>query len=111
MCVCVCVHACMCTCTHGSAQLLNRVQLFAIPWTVVCKAPLPLEFSRQEYWNGLPFPTPGDLPDPAIKPLSLVSPALADGFLTTVPSEKPYIIATLDISYKRNNTKCTSFCH
>ena len=42
----------------------------AIPWTVVCQAPLSLEFSRQEYWSGLPFPSSGDLPDPGIEPRS-----------------------------------------
>ena len=54
-----------------------------------CQAPLSLEFSRQEYWSGLPFPTPGDLPNPGIKPASLASPALAGGFFTTVPPGKP----------------------
>ena len=44
-----------------------------------------MEFPRQEYWNGLPFPTPGDLPDPGTELASLVSPALAGGFFTTVP--------------------------
>ena len=52
-------------------------------WTVACQAPLSTEFSRQEYWSGLPFPPPGDLPDPGIKSTSLVSPALAGGFFTT----------------------------
>ena len=42
-----------------------------------------MEFSRQEYWSGLPFPTPGDLPGPGIEPMSLVSPAFAGGFFTT----------------------------
>ena len=46
-------------------------------------------FSRQEYWGGLPFPSPGDLPDLGIKPVSLVSPALAGGFFTTKPPGKP----------------------
>ena len=49
-------------------RLLNCVQLFATPRTVACQAPLSMEFSRQEYWSGLPFPSPGDLPDPGIKP-------------------------------------------
>ena len=49
------------------SQLLSRVQLFANPWTVASQAPLSLEFSRQEYWNELPFPSPGDLSDPGIK--------------------------------------------
>ena len=48
-------------------QLLSCVQLFAIPWAVAHQAPLPMEFSRQEYWSGLPFPLPVDLPDPGIE--------------------------------------------
>ena len=52
MCVCVCVHS------------LSCVRLFATPWTVACQAPLFMGFSRQEYWSGLPFPSPGNLPDP-----------------------------------------------
>ena len=59
------------------------VWLFATPWTVACQAPLFIELSRQEYWSGLPFPPPGDLLDPGIKPASLLSPALADRFFTT----------------------------
>ena len=47
---------------------LSRVGLFATPWTVAHQAPLSMGFSRQEYWNGLPFPFPGDLPDPGIEP-------------------------------------------
>ena len=50
---------------------------------------LSMEFSSQEYWSGLPFPTPGNLPDPGIEPTSLVSPALFNRFFTTAPSEKP----------------------
>ena len=49
---------------------LSRVQLFATPWTVARQAPLSMGFSKQEYWSGLPFPSPGDLPDPGIKPRS-----------------------------------------
>ena len=48
------------------AQSLSRVQLFATLWTVAHQAPLSMRFSRQEYWTGLPFPPPGDLPDPGI---------------------------------------------
>ena len=55
----------------------------AASWTVAHQAPLSMEFSRQEYWNRLPFPLPGDLPAPGIKPMSLVFPALASGFFTT----------------------------
>ena len=46
--------------------VLSHVQLFVTPWTVACQAPLSMEFSKQEYWSGLPFPTPGDLPNPGI---------------------------------------------
>ena len=60
----------MCVC----AQSLNRVQLFATPWTVARQALLSMEFSQQEYWSGLPFPPPGALPDAGVEPPSLVSP-------------------------------------
>ena len=59
---------------------LGRVQLFVIPWTVAYQAPLPMGFYRQEYWSGLPFPSPGDLPNPGIKPRS---PALQADALTS----------------------------
>ena len=55
---------------------------FATPWTVARQTPLFMGFSRQEYWSGLPFPSPRDLPDPGIKYASVTSPALASGFLT-----------------------------
>ena len=58
------------------------------PWTVARQAPLYMEFSRLEYWSGLPFPTPGDHPDPGIEYLSLASPALAGGFFTIAPPGK-----------------------
>ena len=61
----------------------SRVQLFATLCPVARQAPLSMGFSRQEYWSGLPSPPPGDLPDLGIKPASLMSPALADGFITT----------------------------
>ena len=69
--------------------MLSSVQLFATPWTVAHQAPLSLGFSRQEYWSGLPFPPPGDLPDPGIELMSPVSPALAGRFFTTEPLGKP----------------------
>ena len=68
MCVCVCV------------CVLSHVQLFTTPWTVACQAALSMEFSRQEYWSGLPFPTPGDLPDLGIELKSLASPTLASSW-------------------------------
>ena len=49
---------------------LSHVRLFATPWTVAYQASLSMGFSRQEYWSGLPFPSPGDLPDPGIEPRS-----------------------------------------
>ena len=55
------------------------------PWTVACQAPLSMGFLRQECWSRLPFPSPGALPDPGVKP---VSPALAGGFFTTEPTGK-----------------------
>ena len=61
----------------------SPVQLFATPWTVACQAPLCVGFSQQEYWSGLPCPSPGDLPDTEIEPASFISPALAGGFFTT----------------------------
>ena len=68
--------------------VLSCVWLFATPRTVAHQAPLSMEFSRQEYWSGLPFPSPGDCPDPEIKTESPVSPTLAGGFFTTVPPKK-----------------------
>ena len=62
---------------------LSRVRLFATPWTVAYQACLSMGFSRQEYWRGLPFPSPGDLPDPGIEP---GSPAL---WADALPSEPP----------------------
>ena len=69
--------------------VFSSVQLFLIPWAVVHQAPLFMEFSRQEYWSGLPFLSPGDLCEPGIKPESFVSPALAGRFFTTEPPGKP----------------------
>ena len=66
-------------------QSLIHVQLFTTQWTV-CQAPLSMEFSRQEYWSGLPFPSPGDLPNPGIKP---GSPALPVDSLPSEPPGKP----------------------
>ena len=70
---------------------LSCVRLFATPGTVAHQAPLSMEFSRQEYWSGLPFPTPGDLPDPRIEPASLMSPTLESRFFTTSSPGKPFV--------------------
>ena len=56
--------------------VLSHVQVFATPWTIACQAPLPMEFSRQEYRSGVPRPPPEDLPNPEIEPMSLASLAL-----------------------------------
>ena len=63
----------------------------ATPWTITHQAPLLMGFSRQEYWSGLPYPTPGDLPDLGIEAASPVSPALAGGFLTLCHLGSPFI--------------------
>ena len=67
-------------------KLLSRVRLFATPWTVAYQVPPSMGFSRQEYWSGLPFPSPGDLPDPGIEP---GSPAFQADALTSEPPGKP----------------------
>ena len=86
----VCVRVCVRV--HAHMHLLSHVQLFEAPWTVAYQAPVPMEFSRKDYWSGLPFLTPGDLPDPWIRPASLVSPALAGGFFTPSTTwEAPFL--------------------
>ena len=73
---------------------LSRVQLFATPWTIAHQAPLSMGFSRQEYWSGLPFPSPGDLPNPGIEPRS---PALQADALSSEPPGKPILCIHLPI--------------
>ena len=70
----------------------NRVRFFMTPWTVARQAPLSMGFSRQEYWSGLPFPFPGDLSNPGIEPVSLMSPVLAGRFFTTAPPGQKYLL-------------------
>ena len=67
------------------AQWLGGVPLFAAPWIVACQAPQSMGFPRQEYWIDLPFPFPGDRPNPRIKLVSLASPSLTGRFFTTEP--------------------------
>ena len=81
--ICIHTHVCLCVCT----QSLSCIWLFASPWTVACQAPLSMEFSRKEYWSGLPFPPPGDLPDLGNEPVS----CLAGRFFTTEPPRKPFV--------------------
>ena len=78
--VCVCVCVCVCV------QSFGPVQLFATPWTVAHQAPLAMEFFRQEYWSGLPVPSPRDLHDPGIEPKMLIPQiqlAVSEPFLCT----------------------------
>ena len=77
-------------------KLLSRVLLFATSWTVAYQPSPSMGFSRQEYWSGLPFPSPGDLPDPGIEPKS---PALEADALTSEPSGKPWALKDEYISF------------
>ena len=72
---------------YTELKSLSRVRLFATPWTVACQAPLSMGFSRQEYWSELPFPSPGDLPDPGIEPKS--SALQADSLQSESPGNPP----------------------
>ena len=71
---------------------LSPVQLFATPWTVAYQAPPSIGFFRQEYWSGLPFPSPGDLPDPGIEP---GSPTFQADALTSEPPGKPNLLTVV----------------
>ena len=84
-------------CVSSVASVLS--QLFATPWTVACQAPLFMGFPRLEYWSGLPFPTPGDLPDPGSK---CESPALQADSLPSEPPGKPQV---------NNNALILAHCH
>ena len=78
---------------------------FVIPWTVASQAPLSMEFPRQEYWSGLPFPAPGDLPHPGIKLVSPAFPALAGRFFTIGSPGKPQAEYTLSYWFWPNHHK------
>ena len=79
------------------AQLLSRVRPFATPWqTVACQAPLFMEFSRQEHWNGLPFPSPRDLPDPGLNPRPL---RVADSLPLATWEARPPGLLLIFLSY------------
>ena len=77
-------------------KLLSCVRLFATPWTVANQAPPSMGFSRQEYWSGFPFPSPGDLPDPGIEPRS---PAFWADALTSEPPGKIIVIQEGVVSF------------
>ena len=74
-----------------SVQSLSRVRLFVTPWTVTYQALLSMGLSRQEYWHGLPFPPPEDLPDPGLEPMSLMSPELATSLPLVPPGKSMFI--------------------
>ena len=84
--VCVCV--CVCVCVFSRLVMSDSLQF------VVRQAPLSMEFSRQEYWSGLPSSPPGDLPGPGIQPTSPVAPASAGRFFTAEPPGMPSVIHT-----------------
>ena len=77
---------------------LSRVQLFVTLWTIAHQAPLSMGFSRQEDWNGLPFPFPGDLTDSGVEPMSLIPPALVGGSFTISSTREACISEVVDIS-------------
>ena len=80
----------------SEVKSLSHVWLFVTPWTVAYQASLSMGFSRQEYWSGLPFPSPGDLPDPGIEP---GSPTLEADALTSEPPGKPQLKAIINYNY------------
>ena len=90
----------------AAVESLSCVQLFATSRTVALQAPLSMGFPRQEGWSGLPFPSPGDLPDPGIEPMS---PALAGGFLTTEPPGKP-LATTAAAAAAKSLQSCPTLC-
>ena len=81
--------------------VLSRVQLFTTSWTVGHEVPLSMEFCKQEYWMGLPFPTPGGLPNPGIEPTSPVAPALQTDSLPLSHQGSPKALHRLDVSHYR----------
>ena len=81
------LYVCVCTCTCVQRHF-SHAQLFVTLWTIAHQAPLSMGFSRQEYWSGLPCSPPGNLPDPGIRPASLMSSALAVGFWPLAPPGK-----------------------
>ena len=85
--------------------VLSYLQLFATQWIVACQAPLSIGFYRREYWDGLPFPSPGDLADPGIEPMSLMFPAVAGMFFATESESEvtqlgPILCAPMDCSLR-----------
>ena len=88
------VCACMLSC-------FSRVRLFATLWIVAHQAPLSMGFFRQEYWSGLPFPPPGDITNPGVKPASLTSPVLVGRFFTTSATWDALIWAQRSLQFRK----------
>ena len=86
---------------------LSRLRLFVTPWTVAQQAPPSLGFSRPEYWSGLLFPSPGDLPDPGIEPRS---PVLQADALTSEPPGKPFLLCIKPLRKDKGRWLCATFC-
>ena len=94
----VCVHVCQVT-----SVMLDSSQPYGL--TVAHQVPLFMGFSSQEYWSGLPYPSPGDLPDPGIEPMPLMSPELEAGSLALAPLGKPQIVRFTSVAQS-----CLTFC-
>ena len=96
----------------------HKLQLFASPCTVARQGPLPVEFPRQEFWSGSLLPSPGDIPDPGIKPVSPVSPALAGGSLPLYHLASQWVcvlngfpaplLSAISLSKEKLGSSCTS---
>ena len=93
----------------GAIAFFSCVWFFATPWTAAHQAHLSMGYSRQEFWSGLPFPPPGDLPDPGIEPASLMSPALAGGFFTSSATWEA-LAAALDSNKHSGSSECGGLC-
>ena len=87
---------------YREESVLSPVQLFTAPWTSAHQAPLSMGFTRHEYWSGLPFRSPRNLPDPGIEPRSLAAPALAGRFFTTSATWNALVRITI-APYARNH--------
>ena len=86
------------------ACVLSHICLFETLWTVACQAPLSMGFSRQEYWSELPFPSPGNLPNPGTEPASTVSPAPQADSLPAEPLGKPSVCMSMYVSHHLTST-------
>ena len=103
--------------TYLLCSVASSCESLCDPMDVAYQVPLAMGFPRQEHWSGLPFPPPGDLPDPGIEPVSVASPASAGGFFTTALLGKPYLsplppYKTPSFSYKDEGTRqrCVALC-